>query len=314
MTDSHFVDGCGNLTAIVTANQSFLTADTELEINCKCCREPHSIRLSWIHTKSQDPFSTRTAAASFASPCHPRPGSSPSSLIVCGGYREHDFEHWPQPSKLDLARLAAQLVRTEKLDPKQLVAEAWELYWESCRPILADHRKVEAFFAHEAELDRELNWPEPEAAAAVPMPKKFPVNHRQVEALLLPKQNGRTAERAALIREFIFSQLARTCLVVRPKLAAVSYWGLEADLLEQLRQKLKDEVARHFEKLRKTMYDTEAYHRFAVPFLEWRRRFIAAQKASAARARWAKQKAAPAAAAKAHAAYQKRNKKSLGEG
>lgn len=247
----------------------------------------------------------------------PRPASSPSSLVICGDYREHDFEHWPRPSELELARLAAQLARTERLDPKQLVAEAWELYWESCRTIQADHRKVEAYFAREAELDRELNWPELEPAAAVPMPKKFPVNHRQVEALLLPKQKGRTAERATLIREFIFSQLARTCLVVRPKLAAVSYWEMEADLLEQLRQKLKDEVARHFEKLRKTMYDAEAYHRFAVPFLEWRRRFIAAKKASAARTRWAKEeekRKAAATAAGFRAASQKRINKSLGDG
>ena len=73
-------------------------------------------------------------------------------------------------------------------------------------------------------------------------------------------------------------------------------------------------VARRFEKLRKTAYDAEAYCRFAVPFLEWHQRFIAAKKAAASRARWAKQKTAPAAAAKAHAAYQKRNKKSLGDG
>ena len=246
----------------------------------------------------------------------PKPAGALSSLVIRGDYREHDFEHWPRPRELDLARLAAQLARTEKLDPKQLVAEAWELYWESCRTIQADHRKVEAYFAHEAELDRELNWPEP--AAAVPMPKKFPVNHRQVEALLLPKQKGRTAERATLIREFVFSQLARTCLVVRPNLTMLTYWELEADRLEQLRQKLKDEVARHFEKLRKTTYDAEAYRRFAVSFLEWHRRFIAAKKASAARTRWAKEEekrsAAAAAAAKAHAASQKRIKKSLGDG
>lgn len=225
------------------------------------------------------------------------------SLVLRYDYREQDFEHWPRPSELELARLAAQLARTEKIDPKQLVAEAWELYWESCRTIQVDHRKVEAYFAHEKELEREPNWPELESAAVVPVSKKFPMNYRQVEALLLPKQKGRTAERASLIREFIFFQLARTCLVLRPKLAAVSYWEMEPELQEQLRQKLKDEVARYFEKLRKTAYDAEAYHRFAVPFVEWHRRFIAAKKAAAARARWAKREAA-----------QKRIKKSLGDG
>lgn len=198
-----------------------------------------------MKTNESTPTATRADARQAA--------GKDQSLVIRYDYREQDFEHWPRPSELELARLAAQLARTEKIDPKQLVAEAWELYWESCRTIQTDHGKVEAYFAREAELERELNWPETETAAAVPMPKKFPVNHRQVEALLLPKQKGRTAERAALIREFIFSQLARTCLVVRPKLAAVSYWEMEADLLEQLRQKLKDEVARHFEKLRKTV-------------------------------------------------------------
>ena len=171
-----------------------------------------------------------------------------NSLVIRYHYREHDFEHWPRPSELDLARLAAQLARGEKVEPKQLVAEAWELYWESCRTIQADHRKIDAYFAREAEMEQELDWPEPEAIEPLPAPKKFPVTHRQVEALLLPKLKGRTAERAGLIREYIFFQLARTCLVVKPQLAAVSYWEMEADVLEQLRQKLKDEVVRHFEK------------------------------------------------------------------
>jgi hypothetical protein len=264
----------------------------------------------WYMRRVKTNESTPTAANADAR----QAAGKDQSLVIRYDYREQDFEHWPRPSELELARLAAQLARTENIDPKQLVAEAWELYWESCRTIQTDHRKVDAYFAREAELERELNWPEPEPAAAVPMPKKFPVNHRQVEVLLLPKQKGRTADRAALIREYIFSQLTRTCLVLRPKLVAVSYWEMEADLQAQLRQKLKDEIDRHFETLRKTAYDAAAYHRFAVPFLAWHRRFIAAKKAAAARARWAKRKAAPAAAAKAHAASQKRIKKSLGGG
>jgi hypothetical protein len=47
------------------------------------------------------------------------------SLVIRYDYREQDFEQWPRPSELELARLAAQLARTEKIDPKQLVAEAW---------------------------------------------------------------------------------------------------------------------------------------------------------------------------------------------
>jgi hypothetical protein len=246
---------------------------------------------------------TNESTPTAAKVCGREAAGKDPSLVLRYDYREQDLEHWPRPSELELARLAAQLARPEKIDPKQLVAEAWELYWQSCRTLQADHRKVAAYFAHEKELERELDWPEQEPAAAAPVPKKFPMNYRQVEALLLPKQKGRTAERAALIREFIFFQLARTCLVLRPKLAAVSYWEMETELQEQLRQKLKDEVARHFEKLRQTVYDAEAYHRFAVPFVEWHRRFITAKKAAAARARWAKREAA-----------QKRIKKSLGDG
>lgn len=254
--------------------------------------------------------STPTAAKADARPA----GGKEQSLVLRYDYREQDFEHWPRPSELELARLGAQLARTEKIDPKQLVAEAWGLYWESCRTLQADHRKVAAYFAQEAELERQLDWPEPEPVAAIPMPKKFPVNYRQVEVLLLPKQRGRTADRAGLIREYIFFQLTRTCLVVRPQLAAVSYWEMAADFQAQLRQKLKDEIDRRFEKLRQTAYDAEAYHRFAVPFLEWHRCSLAAKKAAAARTRWAKREAALAAAAKTPAAAQKRIKKSLGEG
>jgi len=93
---------------------------------------------------------------------------------------------------------------------------------------------------------------------------------------------------------------------------------MDRDVLEELRHKMKDNVTRRFEEYRKTVFDAEAYARFAVSFLEWRRRFIAAKKASAARTRWAKEEekrqAAATAAAKAHAASQKRNKKSLGDG
>lgn len=216
-----------------------------------------------------------------------RNGSEPSQVIRCN-YREHDLEYWPRPSELELARLAAELARTEKIDPKQLLAEAWELYWESCRTLQADHRKVVAAVAREAELARELQPSKQLPAETVPMPGKYPVTHQQVEALLLPKLKGRTAERAALIREYIFSELAKICLVVQPKLAAVTYWELGPDLRERLRWHLKDKVTGLFEEYRKKVFDAEGYSRFAVSFLEWHRRFIAAKKVAAAHQRWAK--------------------------
>lgn len=218
------------------------------------------------------------------------PENHSERLILECDYRDHGFEHWPRPSEMDLARLAAQLARSTKIAPKQLVDEAWELYWESCRRLQADSREVAAYHAHTERVDEDLDWAEEVGSLPkwVPAPKSYPVLHQQVERLLLPKQKGRTAERASLIREFFFAQLTRGCLVLRPKITLVTYWELDSAVLEDLRQKLKDDVARHFEKYRKTVFDADAYARFAVPFLQWRHRYLVAQKAAAARKRWEK--------------------------
>ena len=58
-----------------------------------------------------------------------------------------------------VANLAARLARTEKIDPKQLVNEAWDLYWESCRKIQADHREVNRMVAALDARDDEM-WSE----------------------------------------------------------------------------------------------------------------------------------------------------------
>jgi len=139
----------------------------------------------------------------------PNPAGAPSSLVICGDYREHDFEHWPRPSELDLARLAAQLARSENIDPKQLVAVAWELYRESCHRLQIDHREVTAYHAQMDRVETELDDAAVVLPQWVPAPKKYPVTHQQVERLLLPQQKGRTAERAGLIREYFFAQLTR---------------------------------------------------------------------------------------------------------
>ena len=211
-----------------------------------------------------------------------------SGLVLKCDYRESDFEHWPRPTELQLARLAAQLARTKRIKPQQLVQEAWELYWASCRKIQADYRDQEACFEHERQAEASSDdWDQP-PQPAVPQPKKYPVTFREMEKLLLPKQKGRTAERASLIREYIFAQLVGRCFVVRPQFAPVSYWELEPDVLEKLRQQLKEEVTRQFEQFRKNVYSAEAYTRLAASFLEWHRRYIAAKKAAAARKRWGK--------------------------
>jgi len=56
------------------------------------------------------------------------PAPKADSLILTCDHRDAPFEHWPRPTELQLAELAARLACTEKIDPKQLVAEAWRLY------------------------------------------------------------------------------------------------------------------------------------------------------------------------------------------
>src|SRR5512135_2646567 len=68
-------------------------------------------------------------------------------LVLTCDHRDAPFEHWPRPTEMQLAELAARLARTEKIDPKQLVAEAWSLYWESCKKIQQDHLEMQRMLA-----------------------------------------------------------------------------------------------------------------------------------------------------------------------
>jgi hypothetical protein len=211
-------------------------------------------------------------------------------------YREDELEIWPRPSGVELATLAARLARSGRESPKQLVDRAWELYWESCRKLQADYRAMEAYHAEMARLDEEPDGAEAGLPAArVPVPKKYPLKPRQVETLLLPKQKGRTAERASLIREYFFCQLVSHCLLLRPKVKIACYWELEAEVLEKLREQLRGQVVQHFERYQKTVFTAEAYAKFAVPFLTWHRRYIARKKSAAARKRWGKNEGKPEA-------------------
>jgi hypothetical protein len=69
--------------------------------------------------------------------------------------RQDGFERWTRLSELELARLAAQLARTEKIDPKQLVSEAWNIYRESCQRSEQDRRELERGREIEANRARE---------------------------------------------------------------------------------------------------------------------------------------------------------------
>jgi hypothetical protein len=76
-----------------------------------------------------------------------------SNLILRCDYREEDFNHWPRPSELDLAHLAARLAGSTKGEPKPLAARAWKLYWECCKLIQEDYRKVQPQLEFDARGD-----------------------------------------------------------------------------------------------------------------------------------------------------------------
>jgi hypothetical protein len=215
-----------------------------------------------------------------------------SNLVLKCDYREEDFIYWPRPSEVELAGLAAQLARSSKANPKHLVAQAWALYRESCRVIQADYREVQAQLDFDSRQDPECDFGERSEVELlqVPAPKKYPVPFAKAELLLLPKRTGRTADRAAVMREYIFAVVLQDCFVLRPKLAPASYWELDPEALNGMRQRLHKEIAERFGLLRKHIFDEADYVQFAASFLKWHRRYKSAKKSDAARTRWDKTK------------------------
>lgn len=207
-------------------------------------------------------------------------------LTAVSDYRDGDLEFWPRPTEWQLAQLAAQLARSDKLDAKQLIHDAWEIYLEGCRKIQNDHRAQKAWHEHESDTDVALDEWVHQPRSAVPQPKKYPVTFREIETLLLPKQTGRTANRAHLIREYFLSECLGTCLVLRPKPHPLTYWELDATALNELREHFSGQVDAKFGHYRAQFFDDDAYVRFADSFLKWHRRYITEKRSAAARTRW----------------------------
>jgi hypothetical protein len=64
---------------------------------------------------------------------------------------------------------------------------------------------VEEYFRQiEGADDHQFDWAEEDVSESMPLPKNFPITYSKLELLLLPKLKGRTAERAKIIREFLF--------------------------------------------------------------------------------------------------------------
>ena len=217
-----------------------------------------------------------------------KPAGVRSGLVLTAGgdYRVEDFDCWPRPTELELAQLAARLARTDKLDPKQLVEDAWAIYWESCRKIQDDHLAVKINDGKESPAEAVLAAVTDQPQQAVPLPKKYPVTFRELEALVLPKQKGRTANRASLIREYLLSECLGTCMVLRPKPHPLTYWELDENALNHMRELFSGQLAVKFGQCRARLFDESAYGRFAEAFLKWHRQYIAEKRSAAARKRW----------------------------
>ncbi len=214
-------------------------------------------------------------------------GTEPGLVLTAGcDYRAEDFDCWPRPTELELAQLAARLARTDKLDPKQLVEDAWAIYWESCRKIQDDHRAVKVNGEKESLAEAALAAVTAQPRPALPQPKKYPVTFREMETLLLPKQKGRTANRASLIREYLLSECLGTCIALRPKPHPLTYWELDEKALNHMREIFSGQVAAKFGQYRTRHFDEAAYGRFAEGFLKWHRQYIAEKRSAAARKRW----------------------------
>lgn len=192
--------------------------------------------------------------------------------LRCDHREEEQFEYWPPPTELQLAELAARLARMPVIDPKQLVGEAWAIYWESCRVIREDHKHVTQFFESEGRWGY-LADDEPVCQAlSLPVPKGYPVSDREAEILLLPKFKGRTAERARVMRDFIFADYVRSKMAETTPSGGKSMVSPTGEQLSRLQAEFKEEVPGLFAELRRMTFEKEYFARFAEEFPTWYRR------------------------------------------
>jgi hypothetical protein len=187
------------------------------------------------------------------------------------------------------------LARTNPIDPKQLVKEAWSIYWESCHKIREDYLEVELPLREREEESGSGPDDLLEDQYELPQPKKYPVTFQEMELLLLPKLKGRTAGRAALIREFIFALIVDQSRLSSEKGSSLSYWSCLPQDLADLRKTAQDLVAEEFGEFRRRVYDAQAYSEFGGAFLSWY-------------TRWARLRNSQARAACALKGWEKRRK------
>jgi hypothetical protein len=230
-------------------------------------------------------------------------GSGAKGLVLHYERYSPDPADWPRPTELQLANLAVRLARTEKIDAKQLVEQAWGIYMESCSKVGEDYRQLRRL---EEVAEREMEDFD-DVGEGLPQPKKYPVTFRQMELLLLPKLKGRTADRAALFREYLFAEMVDRSLSSENAEDSGSYWDYVPEELEDWKEAAKDEVAREFGKCKRKVYDAQSYARFGASFLRWfigwtHRRNSEARAANALKG-WEKRREAMTAKTGAHAKW-----------
>ena len=200
-----------------------------------------------------------------------RPGTvERSGLVLSSDHREMSFEYWPRPTELELARLAATLARAGTVDPKQLVKRRGAFTGKICQKIKEDYLEVErdlrAMEVSDADTDDVLD-----EEGELPRPKKYPVSFQEMELLLLPKLKGRTGERAALFREYLFAQMVDRGFSLDGDDNGSSYWDCGPECLEEWRNSAQDDVATEFGNCRSKVYDAQSYASFGTSFLRWYR-------------------------------------------
>ena len=197
-------------------------------------------------------------------------GTKASGIKLRSDHREEEqFEYWPRPTELQLAELAARLARTTVIDPKQLVSEAWVIYQESCRRIREDYKHVTEFFEDDGRFEDLTNDDSARSALSLPAPKRYPVPYPEAERLLLPKLKGRTAERAQVMRGFLFADYVRSKMAEKTPTDAKTFASPVGEELERLRAAFKEEVPGIFAELRRMTFDKDYFARFAEEFLTW---------------------------------------------
>jgi hypothetical protein len=101
-----------------------------------------------------------------------------------------------QPTTEQLATLAAALARNTNSTPKQLVEKAWRIW------IAAWSKGFEEFAARKGGDAGDL-------AKRIVRPKKFPITHEAMVALLVPKLKGRTGDAAEALKAYCAAYLRR---------------------------------------------------------------------------------------------------------